>query len=135
MMKRRSGAEDNVKIKPVARIALAREPTPLFAERVEIDQEKEEDAEHAELHANGAAGAKDVVLGRERTISGAECVVVKPITGDDQNDGEGEHPREEEADFVTALGILTGKNGTLYAGFGTHGLSPKSTWIVARNRL
>ena len=58
MMTGASGAENDVKIEPVAGIALARKPSPLFAERIEIDQEKEKHAEHAELDADGAAGAE-----------------------------------------------------------------------------
>ena len=65
------------------------------------------------------------MLGGKRAIGGAERVVVEAVAGDDQNDGEGEHPRKKQAELVAALGILAGKNGALYASFGTHGLSPK----------
>ena len=97
-----------MKIKPVARIALARQPSPLFAEGIEIDQEKEEHAEHTELHANGAARLETDRTWGKGAIGGAEGVVVKAIAGDDENDGKGEHPRKEHAELVPALGVLTG---------------------------
>ena len=50
-----SRSEHHVKIEPVAGITLACEPAPLLAEGIEIDEEKEKDAEHAELDADGAA--------------------------------------------------------------------------------
>ena len=80
-------------------------------------------------------GLRMIVLRGIRAIGGAERVVVEAVAGDDQNDGKGEHPREEDAELVAALGIFAGENGGLYASFGTHGLSsPNCTWMVARNR-
>ena len=103
----RGRAEDDVKIEPMTRIAQAAEPTPFFAQRIEINEEEKKNTEHAELHADGAARTEDIVLGRERAIGGAERVVVKTIASDNQNDSKGEHPGEEETEFVAAFGIFT----------------------------
>jgi hypothetical protein len=106
----------------VTGISLAREPTPFFAEGIEIDEEKEKNAKHAELHANGAAGTEDIVFGRVRAIGGAESVIVETVTGNDEDDSECEKPGEENTETMALFRVFAGEDGTANACFGTHGL-------------
>src|SRR5208337_4041704 len=104
----RSRPEHNVKIEPMTRVTLPSEPAPALPQWIKINEEEKKHAEHAQLHPNGSAGAQDFVLWRERTLRGAQSVVVKAIARDHQNDGDGEHPGEQHPDAMPSLCIITG---------------------------
>ena len=130
------GAEYDVEIQPVAGIPLPSEPAPFFAERIEVNQKEHQHAQHAEPDADGPAGAQDLMLWRERPLGGAERVIVVAVTGDDQHDGHGQHPREEQSRAMTVLRIVSCHNSTANACRSAHGLASKSsTRMVARNLL
>src|SRR5437763_8995718 len=81
------GAEHDMEIQPVAGIPLSAEPAPLFAKRIEVDQEEHQDTQHAEPDANGPAGAQEIMLGGEGALGGAEQVIVIAVAANDQHDG------------------------------------------------
>src|SRR5271166_2721962 len=117
-----------MKIQPMARIALASEPTPFFSEGIEVDEKEEEYAEHAELDADGTARTQGIVLGRERAVGGAQSVIVEAVASNDEHDGEREQPGQQHAHAVSAFGIFADEDVASYTCSHTHGcFSPRST--------
>src|SRR6266513_1889201 len=113
--KRGCGAENNVKIEPVAGVALLTEPSPVFPQRIEIDEKEQKYAEHAELDANRSAGPKQFVLGRERTLGGTQHVIVKATAGDHQNNGGGQQPSKQQTNAMSFLGVVACQDCSAYA--------------------
>ena len=70
---------------------------------------------------------------RKRAIHGTQGVIIEAVAGNDEHDGESQQPRKPHPKAMSALGILAGYKSSLDAGIGTHGFSPNSTWMVARN--
>src|SRR6516225_4265053 len=131
-----SGAQHDVEIQPVAGIALPAEPAPFFAKRIKINEKEHQHTQHAEADPDGPAGAQDIMLGRERPLGGAEHVIVIAVTGDNQHNGQGQHPCEEQSYAMTLLTIISWHSNTANACRRTHGLASKSsTRMVARNLL
>src|SRR5258708_9086123 len=118
------GAQDDVKIKPVAGIPLPGQPSPLFAERVEIDEEEKKHTEHAQLHSDGAAGAQQFVLGRKGTLSSSQTVIVVAVTCDDQNHGGSQQPSKNEPGTMAALALVARECGGSGSGFKCGGAPP-----------
>src|ERR1700675_405754 len=110
----RGDAEHNVKIEPVAGISLPAQPSPALPQRVQIDEEEEQHAEHAELDPNCSAGAKEFVFWREGPLQCAERVVVEAIAANNKNDGSGEEPRETYAKTMTFLGVFASQYSATY---------------------
>src|SRR5690348_4054315 len=131
----RSGcAQNDVKIKPVARITLARKPAPFFSQRIEINQKEHENAEHAELCANRSARIQQLVLRRKRPLLEGKRVVVEAVTADDKHNSQRSEPRETQTDAVAALQVLLCQHACANGCLDAHCPFPISICIVARNR-
>src|SRR6266436_886018 len=79
---RRRRAHNDMEIEPVPGIALPAEPAPFLAQWVEINQEKQEHAKHAQVYANRATRSQQSVLGRKWPFVRAQHVVIEPIYGE-----------------------------------------------------
>src|SRR5437762_3807190 len=112
---RGGGPENNVKIEPVAGVALLTEPSPVLPQGIEIDEKEQKHAEHAELDANRSTGPKQFVHGRERTLCGTQHVIVKAIAGDHQNNGSGQQPSKQQAKAMAFLGVVACQDCSAYA--------------------
>ena len=54
------------------------------------------------------------MLGGERALCVAEHVVVITVAANDQHDGYGQHPGEEQTCAMAPLGIVSSQNRTAY---------------------
>src|ERR1700730_4341944 len=104
--KRGGRAQNDVEIQPMARIALSCKPSPFFPERIEIDQEKHQHADHPQLYTNRSTRAQRSMLGGKRTVLHAQGVVIESIARDYQNHGSVSKPRQKEAHPVPTPWIL-----------------------------
>src|ERR1700674_319409 len=110
--KGRGKPEQNVKIKPVARVALPAKPTPALAQGVEKDHQEHTNAEHPELDADASAGLEQRVLCHERTVVGAGSVVVNAVGGNSNDQSDSDDVADKQAKLVTCLGIAGGRYGS-----------------------
>src|SRR6266478_1884048 len=89
---RRRRAHNDMEIQPVPGISLPAEPAPFLAQRVEINQEKEEHPQHAQVYANGAAWTQQGVLGRKRPLARTQRIVVESVYGESGDEGHARNP-------------------------------------------
>src|ERR1700687_5556506 len=116
--KRRGEPEQNVKIKPVARVALPAKPGPALAQGVEKDHQEHNNAEHPKLDADASAGLEQRVLRHERTVVGAGGVVVNAVGRDSNDQSDRDDVADEQAKLVTCLGIAGVRQGGRDWGWG-----------------
>jgi len=125
---RRDGAQDDVEIQPVPGISLPAQPDPFFAQRVEINQEKQEHTEHAQVDANPAARPQQIVLGRIRPLTRTQRVVVESVEGKSGHEQQGRQPAGRHQPTVVFLRRIRAENDGLYGSRGlAHRLCPISS--------
>src|SRR5260370_35752553 len=106
---------------PVPGIALPSEPAPFLAQWVEINQEKQEHAEHAQVYAYRAARPQQSVLGRKWPFVRSKDVVIESIYGECGDECHGGYPAASQTPPVLSFQSLRAENGGMYYDRLTHG--------------
>ena len=101
-------AQQHMEVQPVASQALPAEPRPVLAQGVEEDDQEHGKTKDAELDPDASAGPEQHMLRHERAVIGAGCVVIKAISQDAYDQGDGNDVAGNQAQPVTGFRILCG---------------------------
>src|SRR5882672_2613710 len=111
---RRGRAHNDMEIEPVPGITLPAEPAPFLAQWVEINQEKQEHAEHAQVYAYRAARPQQSMLGRKWPFVCAKRVVIEPVDSECGDECHGRNPTNGQTPAVPSFQGLPAQNGGRY---------------------
>src|ERR1017187_140628 len=105
---RRPEAKQHVKIEPALGTALASEPSPSFAQRVEEDDQKHRQPQETQFQSQSATGFEKGVFGGKRAVGLRKRVVVEAVNCNREGQAHGDHISGHEPYTMTTFCVSRG---------------------------